>query len=260
MGYQQSAQWHELFMPAVWAVLKPALAQELCSVTRSGLVVDLGAGSGVGLSVLAEITDAELIAVEPHRTMRTALMARLATDNGLAARTTVVARGLPEAGCELPAAFDALIAAHLIGHLGELQQHSLWRLLSERLTPGGVALITVTPDPGCGREGTADDGEAVSEQRTIGRRTYTATHRPHPGLSAGSGYHTTYRVWDGPAGSGVLLSECVDAGEWRDTRAGDVREALAGSGLAVTSTGHPALLAVRRESPSTAGPPTAMRG
>jgi hypothetical protein len=89
--YDDLAEFHDLFMKEPWEALRPAVREVVGGLGPDDVVVDLGAGTGMGTRVIAAETAANLVAVEPSRMMRTALMARVAGDQALAERVTVVA-------------------------------------------------------------------------------------------------------------------------------------------------------------------------
>lgn len=95
--YDDLAEFHDLFMKEPWEALRPAVREVVGGLGPDDVVVDLGAGTGMGTRVIAAESAASLVAVEPSRMMRTALMARVAGDQALAERVTVVAGGLPDA-------------------------------------------------------------------------------------------------------------------------------------------------------------------
>lgn len=101
-AYAVTAEYYTLmtrdFRAAQRAALQPGLA---LADPAAGPILDLGAGTGEStLDVPALRPDAEVIAVEPARSMRTVLRNRLADRPELDGRVTVVAGELRDA--ELP--------------------------------------------------------------------------------------------------------------------------------------------------------------
>jgi hypothetical protein len=145
-AYRKSAELHELFMAEPWARLVPTIRSALPSLRPDAALVDVGAGSGMGLVSLCPGLPGSVYAVEPDDTMRTALIARLAALPELRDRTTVLPVTIEEAVHLLPRSWDALWCAHTLGHLGREGRNVLWRALGERLTAQGVAVLTVAAD------------------------------------------------------------------------------------------------------------------
>jgi SAM-dependent methyltransferase len=142
---EATAEFYELLATAHWDELGALLQRVLADVDpTAGPILDIGAGTGVGLAHLRNaVRAARIVAVEPSRAMRTALHARLALDVDLRARVTVVPARIEQA--ELPPQLCAAVASAVLGHLDDHGRRRLWASLAARLAPGAPAVIGVLP-------------------------------------------------------------------------------------------------------------------
>ncbi|MGH3567377.1 MAG: hypothetical protein ACRDRH_15360 [Pseudonocardia sp.] len=104
--YDRTAEYVTVLLPAKWEGLEPALAGAVAGLDIAiGPVIDVGAGSGLGTAALARVLPAaEILAVEPHPALRTALLARVSADDDLRSRVTVLdtdllGAALPDRAC-----------------------------------------------------------------------------------------------------------------------------------------------------------------
>ncbi|MEJ7649741.1 MAG: class I SAM-dependent methyltransferase [Nakamurella sp.] len=238
MAYDRTAEFHELFIAPLWHGYRSLLADHWGALSSQAVILDVGAGTGVGLLALAGVTAAQLIAIEPDRTMRTALMARLATDVVMAERTTVFTERAPHVMSELPDHLDGALLAHMLGHLDARDREQLWTLLLPRLRPEAMALVTVSPEPD-GRA--AADGElAITDARWVGEREYTVSYQPHPVHGPERGHLSVYRVHH----RGRQVTEEIEIGAWYPITATVLAAEVEAAGGAVLETGNPTWRAV----------------
>ena len=203
-------------MPAAWDRLRDVVRDTFGGIGPDGVIVDIGAGSGLGSTTIAGVTDAEIIALEPSTTMRAMMVARLDTA-GVLERVTVLPESVPDGLAGLPVPVDGVIVAHMLGHLTEAERNALFEWMATSLAPGRAALLTVSSE--APPEGT----EPVVQERTVGRFVYRVTsHMPGPGRFEG-----LFEVIDQE--QRVVLS-LDDATSWEAVTAADIRTAL---------TGHP---------------------
>ncbi|TYB70425.1 class I SAM-dependent methyltransferase [Nonomuraea sp. PA05] len=196
-AYERSAEFLDVMIAPAWAALGPALARALRGVT--GPVVDVGAGGGHGTRVIADaVPGAPIVAVEPSPGLRAALLARVCEDAGLRDRVTVLPERLfgpppPDRPDDptLPDRLGAVVLMNVIGHFDAAARDRLWRLLADRLVPGGRAVLNLPPP-----------AQPVAVPLTrfcdirAGRRRYEGWGRAEP---AGPGlvtWHMTYRTFD----------------------------------------------------------------
>lgn len=63
-SYDALGEFHDLFMDEAWIRLQPRLADAFGSLGPSDTVLDIGAGTGVGVRALAQVTRAQIVAIE----------------------------------------------------------------------------------------------------------------------------------------------------------------------------------------------------
>lgn len=143
--YEQVAEYYDLMAVERWQQLGPALLAAFDGVDpTAGPLLDLGAGTGLMTVALADaLPGATIVAVEPSRAMRTALIARLVTRGDLPGRITVVPAPFSEAA--LPPRLCGAVALGMLGHLTHAERRDLWCLLAGRLAPGAPAAIEIQP-------------------------------------------------------------------------------------------------------------------
>lgn len=233
--YDARAEFHEVHMPPVWDRLRGVIDDAFSGIGPHGVIIDIGAGSGLGAAMVAGVTDAEIIALEPNPTMRAMLVARL--DNaGALGRVTVLPESVPDALDDLPAPVDGVIAAHMLGHLSETARLRLLDWITIGLAPGRSALLTVSP-------ASSEVGhDPVVEERTVGRLIYRVTHRtPAPGR-----YEGLFEVLDQQQ---RVIRSLHDTTSWEAVTADDVRIALTGRPVEVGEP-QPGVVRLTRISPA----------
>ena len=234
-SYDTRAEYHEVHMPTVWDRLRAVVSDTFGDIGLEGVIVDVGAGSGLGSAMIAEITDAEIIALEPSTTMRAMMVARLDTA-GVLERVTVIPEPVPQGLAGLPERVDGVIVAHMLGHLAGAERIELLEWIAASLRPGRTALLTVSA------EAPPDGTEPVVQERTVGRFVYRATsHMPGPGRFEG-----LFEVIDQE--QRVVLS-LDDATSWEAVTVADIQAATAGHPVEVTEP-QPGVVLVSRSAAS----------
>lgn len=190
--YDRTGEYVAVLLGVAWQGLGPALAAALDGLDPSaGPVIDVGAGTGLGVRVIATaLPDTEIIAVEPDRALRVALLAAVGSDHDLRRRVTVLDADLLAA--ELPSRIGGLTAMNVIGHFSPADRNRVWTLLAQRLAPGGRAVVNLYPPH------TPDTvPETPMGEITIGRRRYTGTASARPAGADAVTWEMTYRIEDG---------------------------------------------------------------
>lgn len=216
--YEELGEFHDLFMEGAWARLRPALVQVFSGLTSADLIVDLGAGTGVGTRILAGCTPAQIVAIEPSRTMRAVLLARIADDSALADRVSVIAGAAPEALDEVAGPVAGFVCAHMIGHVPADSRRSIFGTLAALLTDAGRGIVTVD------RDDAPDDRGEVVEERRIGRHRYLARHLP---AETDGEYASEYAVLAGDR----VVRQARFGGSWQPVTFADLTSELDPAGL-----------------------------
>ena len=222
-------------MPAAWDRLRDVVSETFGDIGPDGVVVDIGAGSGLGAAILAGVTDAEIIALEPNTTMRAMMVARL--DNaGVLERVTLLPDSVPEGLDALPERVDGVIVAHMLGHLTTAERSSLLDWIGTSLAPGRSALLTVDT------EVPTEGSEPFVQERTVGRFVYRVTHHmPGPGRVEG-----LFEVIDQQQ---QVVRSLHEATYWEAVTAAEIRTALAGHPVEVAEALPGVVLATRSYEP-----------
>ncbi|MCI2419481.1 class I SAM-dependent methyltransferase [Saccharopolyspora sp. K220] len=187
--YDQTAEHVAVLINAAWDGLGPALSSAMTGLdTTTGPIVDVGAGTGAGTAVLAQaLPGAEILAVEPHPALRTALLARIAANSDLTARVTVLDTDVLSAA--LPERIAALVAMNVIGHLPPPDRRTLWAVLADKLAPSGRAVLNLYPPT----KPETVPAAPMAEVR-VGRRHYLGTAAAEPAGVDAITWRMTYQV------------------------------------------------------------------
>lgn len=226
--YADSAEFIDVLSRQAWADLGPVLTTALAGVDpAAGPVTDVGAGSGLGVEVIARaLPDAEILAVEPSPGLRGVLLARVMSSEELRRRVTVLPCAL--ASAPLPERVGAVVAMNMLGHLDPATRRGFWALLAERLAPGGRAVVNLLPP--------LEPAEVPNTQPAgvaIGQHLYEGWARAEPAGDDAVTWHMTYRVFDGQR---VIRTVSADYHWWvLDGR--QLGEELAAQGLTATTVG-----------------------
>lgn len=160
-----SAPFYDLFhesghVPAVRANLPPLLAG-----VRRG-ILEIGAGTGLLTTTLADLTPAEIFALEPSACMRAVLLSRLNSRPELLSRVTVLPCDALSVRLEEPV--QAAVMINVMYALEPDYRRRLWPVLGGVLEPGGLLMFTW-------RDGGPPTPHPLRElqSRQVGRHTYT---------------------------------------------------------------------------------------
>ncbi|WP_433323779.1 class I SAM-dependent methyltransferase [Spirillospora sp. CA-294931] len=187
-GYVINAPYYELIIPtAHWDSLAAALGKLLAGART---VVEIGAGTGYFTETMLRDLDAEIVAIEPARVMRAALVTRLARIPEAGTRVTVLAEDA--AAAEVPGPVDAVVLLNLVMHFAPGERRALWRKWASALRPGGTLVVEAQYPQ------RAEPVEpAVLPGRTLGRRRYEARTRADVIGPDMVRWVNAYRTWEG---------------------------------------------------------------
>jgi hypothetical protein len=184
--YEGLGEFHDLFMVERWRALRPVFEATFGDLGPEATLLDLGAGTGLGTRTPRACTRARIVAVEPSRTMRAVLTARIADDDDLAERVSVVAGAAPEILQDVAGPLAGFVCAHMLGHLTVAQRAGTFAALRPLLLLGAAGVATVDP-------GGAGSSELMTEERRIGSQRYVVRYLPS---DADNRYASEYEVHD----------------------------------------------------------------
>lgn len=222
-----TAEFYELLATAHWQRTGADLVGLLAGVDpTAGPIVDVGAGTGIGLPYLLDaVPAADVHAIEPSRAMRTALHTRLLLDPRLSGRVTVDPRPLKDA---LPARAGAVVLSAVLGHLDEIDRYRLWRFAAERMPSGAPVVVEVLPPY------RPIEVELVRyAARPVGRFIYEGWQSGEPADARTMRWTMIYRVLDGD----TVVSAQTVLSSYRCWSPDDVRDEVESFGLTATEHG-----------------------
>jgi phospholipid N-methyltransferase len=230
-----TAEFYELLATAHWQRTGAELVALLSDVDPgAGPIVDVGAGTGIGLSYLLDaVPGADVYAIEPSRAMRTALHTRLLLDPVLSGRVTVDPRPLRDA---LPDRASAVVLSAVLGHLGDLDRYRLWRFAAEKVPAGAPIVVEVLPPY---RPVVVEPVRYAAIP--VGRFTYEGWQSGEPVDARTMRWTMTYRVLDDDA----PVSEQSVTSTYRCWSPDDVRAEVEPLGLRVTQHGDAVIVRAR---------------
>ncbi len=233
---EATAEFYDLLATGMWETFGLQLLDLLADVDPSlGPVVDVGCGSGAGLTYLdAAVPGVAVHAVEPSKAMRTALHARLALDPHLRTITTVVP--FPFASAPLPATASAVIVSAALGHLTPAERIRLWTYLASQLAPAAPAVVGVLPPY---------RSELVPlvkyHAEPVGEYIYEGWQSGEPVDDRTMRWTLLYKVVDR---SGATVAQHQVVADWRCDNADDIAAEIFPHGLALTD--HEGCVVIRR--------------
>ena len=160
-----SVPFYDLFqenghVPEIREKLPPLLA----GIQRS--ILEIGAGTGLITTLLADWTPAEIFALEPSASMRGVLLSRLCSRPELLRRVTVLSSDALSVDLDEPV--EAMVMINVMYALEPDYRKRLWPVLSAQLEPAGLLVFTW-------RDGGPPTPRPLQElgSRQVGRHTYT---------------------------------------------------------------------------------------
>jgi Methyltransferase domain len=201
----------------------------------AGPVVDIGAGTGIGLAAAhAAAPGVRLVAIEPSPAMRAALHARLHDGRDLLGRTSVVPTRLAEA--QLPDRAAAVLAIGVLGHLDDSERSKLWHYVATSLRPGAPAVIGLVAPA----RPVIIPGLRIGE-RHVGQHLVEGWSSAAPLDERSIAWTQRFRIADANV---LTLREASATVAWRCDGVDDVRAEIAPHGLVLTE--HDGCVVVRR--------------
>ena len=222
-----TAEFYELLATTHWERTGLELLDLLEGVDpTAGPIVDVGAGTGVGLPYLhAAVPDAELYAIEPSKAMRTALHTRLLLDPSLQGRVTVDPRPLADA---MPERASAVVLSAVLGHLDATDRALLWRYAVERMPAGAPMIVEILPPH---RPITVEP--TLYRTLPVGRFSYEGWQAGEPADDRTMRWTMSYRVLDGD----TLVAEHSVVSTYRCWSPDDIRQEIEPFGLTMEEHG-----------------------
>jgi uncharacterized protein YceH (UPF0502 family) len=235
-GYAVIAEFSDLLVGDLWDTIGLVLLDVFEGLEpTAGPIVDVGAGTGVGLAAIHEAAPGmRLVAIEPSPGMRTALHARLHDGRDLIARTSVVPSRFGEA--QLPDRAAAVVAIGVLGHLDDAERSKLWHYVATSLRPGAPAVIGLVAPT----RPVVIPGVRVGERR-VGQHLVEGWSSTGPLDERSIVWTQRFRIADA---NGLTLREASATVAWRCDGVDDVRAEIAPHGLALTE--HDGCVVVRR--------------
>ncbi|GAB3193286.1 class I SAM-dependent methyltransferase [Nesterenkonia suensis] len=236
--YELIGELHDLFLgEETWSPVRPVLQELFGDLDDGAVVMDIGAGTGLGISILAEVHPGRITAVEPSAMMRAGLLTRISAEVDLSARVRVIAEPAPEAFAQLAGPVDGFLCTHMLGHLHSAQRRELFAQLAHHTAPGACGLVTSEPNLVPPPDG------PVERHRRLGGLDYVARFVPQPG-----GVLQRYEVRDGD----MVLRSLEAASRWQPVTQTEIAAEAESAGFALE--GRSDGLAVLRRIPLRTSP------
>lgn len=184
-----SVPFYDLFhgnghVPKVRRNLPPLLA----GVRRS--ILEVGAGTGLITTSLADWTPAEIFALEPSAEMRGVLLSRLSSHPELLSRVTVLSCDALSVTLDEPV--EAVVMINVMYALEPDYRKRLWPVLAASLEPAGLLVFTW-------RDGGPPAPRPLQEleSRQVGRHTYAVLSEILDSDGEASRARYLYRITEG---------------------------------------------------------------
>ncbi|GAA3160180.1 hypothetical protein GCM10010466_58790 [Planomonospora alba] len=168
--------------------IREKLPPLLTGVRRS--ILEIGAGTGLITTSLADWTPAEIFALEPSAGMRGVLLSRLTARPELLKRVTVLP--CDALSVDLAEPIEAMVMINVMYALEPDYRRRLWPVLAAHLEPGGLLVFTW-------RDGGPPAPRPLEEleSRQVGRHTYTVLSEILESEGEACRARYLYRITDG---------------------------------------------------------------
>jgi len=220
--YVQSAAVYDILSGPHWSSRRESVRAALQPVRdHRGIVLDVGAGSGSALRLIADtIPNCSILALEPSASMRVGLMTKILLDEDLRRRVTVEDRPIQETS--LPDSLSAALVCGCIGYLDQPERLKMWQRLASRLEPNGLILTDVMM---------LDRPQVVPETKVasveIGQHTYEMWVSGNPGEGDLMHWNMGGRIRD----KGEVIRSFNVVREWHTFGIGQLLEEVRAAGL-----------------------------
>jgi SAM-dependent methyltransferase len=174
--------------------MRQKLPPLLAGVRRS--ILEIGAGTGLITTSLAEWTPAEIFALEPSASMRAVLLSRLSSRPELLKRVTVLPGDALSVNLGEPA--EAVVMINVMYAMDPAYRQRLWPVLAAQLAPGGLLIFTWRADGPPAPHPLQEVGS-----RQVGRHTYTVLSQTLESGEESVRLRQLFRVTEG----GKVISE-----------------------------------------------------
>ncbi len=142
--YGVNAEFYDAAGAARLEAIAGVVRRWASQVPTGSPIADLGAGTGSLTAIVARAAaGSDVYAVEPSRAMRAVLAGRLADDEDLSRRVSVIAMGVPAAWRALPRSLGGVMMLAALPHLPAADRAALLDEIPARLIDGGSALVEV---------------------------------------------------------------------------------------------------------------------
>lgn len=175
-------------VPRIRASLQPLLA----GVRRS--ILEIGAGTGLITTSLADLTPGEIFALEPSADMRAVLLSRLSSRPELLSRVTVLPCDALSVRLDEPA--EAAVMINVMYALEPDYRKRLWPVLAASLETASLLVFTW-------HDGGPPTPQQRLESHQVGRHTYTVLSEILESDEEACRVRYLYRITEG----GKLISE-----------------------------------------------------
>ncbi len=141
--YDRTAEFYDAASTDRAAVLADPVRRWASAVPAELPIVDLGAGTGRLTVVAARARSSDVYVVEPSHLMRAVLANRIAEDDDLIQRVSIVSSPVPDAWRAIPDEVGGVMMMAAIMHLPPDDRRTLLADVASRLSTEGSALIEV---------------------------------------------------------------------------------------------------------------------
>lgn len=211
--YGNVGEFYDVLSEDQWNKRKKIIIETLQTFYDvEGVILDIGAGTGHGsFAALEAIPNADVIALEPSPTMRTALMSRIMRNPRAREHITVIPTTLET--FSFPDSLRAVLILGSIGFIDETTRKNLWNIISQKLAKnGGIIFDVMWLD----KPQTIKNLEAATVK--IGNNEYKVLMNGEPIDSTHQKWMATYQIIN----NGNILHQITKTSIWRTLSLTDI--------------------------------------